>query len=155
MEFRSGQDVQQIFSASVAQTGLLKKSILQHLSIPVRFLHNLNKVGAVFRMIYNAYLFLLGTERFAKFTISIIERYGVIGNTPLFQFVKITVFIIEGTNYFLRKKELKMLNRIKQIVIEIRMWIVRSNILDNIGKGMVYGNMVNSVGGGVNIRGAL
>lgn len=48
-----------------------------------------------------------------------------------------------------------MLNRIKQIVIEIRMWIVRSNILDNIGKGMVYGNMVNSVGGGVNIRGAL
>lgn len=48
-----------------------------------------------------------------------------------------------------------MLNHIKQIVIEIRMWIIRSNILDNIGKGMVYGNMVNSVGGGVNIRGAL
>lgn len=48
-----------------------------------------------------------------------------------------------------------MLNRIKQIVIEIRMRIVRSNILDNIGKGMVYGNMVNSAGGGVNIRGAL
>lgn len=48
-----------------------------------------------------------------------------------------------------------MLNRIKQIVIEIRAWIVRNNILDNIGKGMVYGNMVICNGGGVNIRGAL
>lgn len=48
-----------------------------------------------------------------------------------------------------------MLTRIKQIIIEIRTWIVRNNILDNIGKGMVYGNMVNSVGGGVSIRGAL
>lgn len=48
-----------------------------------------------------------------------------------------------------------MLNRIKQIILEIRAWIVNGNILDNIGKGMVYGNMVNSVGGGVNIRGAL
>jgi len=48
-----------------------------------------------------------------------------------------------------------MLVRIRQIIIEIHAWIVRNNILDNIGKGMVYGNMVNSVGGGVSIRGAL
>lgn len=48
-----------------------------------------------------------------------------------------------------------MLTRIKQIIIEIRTWIIQSNILNEIGKGMVYGNMVNSVGGGVNIRGAL
>ena len=48
-----------------------------------------------------------------------------------------------------------MLIRIKQIIIEIRMWIERNDIIKNIGKGMVYGNMVVCNGGGVSIRGAL
>lgn len=48
-----------------------------------------------------------------------------------------------------------MLIRIRQIIIEVRMWIARNNILDNIAKGGIYGNMVVCNGGGVNIRGAL
>lgn len=46
-----------------------------------------------------------------------------------------------------------LMNQIKQIIIKIREWISRNNILDNVAKGGIYGNVVNSVGGGVVIRG--
>lgn len=46
-----------------------------------------------------------------------------------------------------------LMNRIRKIIIEIHEWIAGNNILDNIAKGGIYGNVVNSVGGGVVIRG--
>lgn len=46
-----------------------------------------------------------------------------------------------------------LMNRIRKIIIEIRKWIARNNILNDIAKGGIYGNVVNSVGGGVVIRG--
>lgn len=46
-----------------------------------------------------------------------------------------------------------LMNRIKQIIIEIHKWIARNNILNDVAKGGIYANVVNSVGGGVVIRG--
>lgn len=46
-----------------------------------------------------------------------------------------------------------LINQIKQIIIKIYEWIARNNILDNVAEGGIYGNVVNSVGGGVVIRG--
>ena len=85
----------------------------------------------------------------------------LIGSTPvLFLFVKITVFIVERTaiNYKNCKGANVMLNRIKRIIIGIREWLNRSDVVEfmnEIGRGMIYANEVNSLGGGVSIGRAL
>ena len=51
-----------------------------------------------------------------------------------------------------------MLNQIKRIIIGIREWLNRSDVVEfmnEIGRGMIYANEVNSLGGGVSIGRAL
>lgn len=91
----------------------------------------------------------------------------LIGSTPVLFFirkntelVKITVFIVERTaiNYKNYKGANVMLNRIKRIIIGIREWLNRSDVVEfmnEIGRGMIYANEVNSLGGGVSIGRAL
>ena len=76
------------------------------------------------------------------------------------QLVKITVFIVEriAINYKNCKGANVMLNRIKRIIIGIREWLNRSDVVEfmnEIGRGMIYANEVNSLGGGVSIGRAL
>ena len=49
-----------------------------------------------------------------------------------------------------------MFNAIQRIIVKIRNWLNRRNeVINSIAKGAIYGNMINSLGGGVSIGGAL
>lgn len=41
-----------------------------------------------------------------------------------------------------------MFNRISRIICGLREWLNRSEFIGEFGKGVIYGNMVNSIGGG-------
>ncbi len=64
-------------------------------------------------------------------------------------------FYNEPKRKIIERRVIFMLNRIKELINNISDMLTCSNILNDIGKGAIYGFMTNSVGGGVYVQEAL